>query len=634
MRLWTFCRAFSSHPAMNASPVSAFNFNRLLQLSSYFKALRVGKQTHLQIVMHGFSEDSFVITKLIQMYLDCDDISSARHLFVELPPQNVFAWTALISFFSRNGLFYECLSTYHEMKHKGVLPDEFVFPRVLRACSLHSCLEFGVKVHKDVIVGGYEGNVHVGNSLVDMYSKCGDIRGGRLVFDLMMERDLFSWNSIISGYVCNNLLCLAVETLNLMRMEGFEPDIVTYNTLMDAYCRMGLCDEAREIFKQIKNPSVVSWTTLVSGYSRIGNHDVALQIFRNMISQDNVYADVDCLSSALSSCQHMGALRNGQEIHAYGIKVGPLYEFYQSAGPALLSVYTKCGKFDYARHVFDVVDKSDVVVWNATIRGFAQQGEGDLAVDCFRRMQNMRVKNDPTTISTLLPLCDLKYGKQIHAYVYRGCFCDAVPVWNALIYMYAKCGGIELAYTVFSHMGYRDLVSWNTMIGGFGMHGYGKSSLNLFHEMKSSGIYPNSLTFTSVLSACGHSGLLDEGLEVFQKMTQDYKLSPRMEHYTCIVDLLTRAGRLDEAIDFIMEMPIKPEKQIWGSLLAAALANQELEIGVLASENLVKLEPENAGHYVTLSNLYTKSGRSDDAFALRRQMENMGLVKQFGWSLL
>lgn len=566
------------------------------------------------------------------MYADCDDVNSARHLFDELPQPNVFAWTALVSFFSRNGLFYECVSTYCEMKVKGVLPDKYVFPRVLRTCSLYSCLEVGVQVHKDVIVSGAERNVHVGNSLIDMYSKCGDLRSGRLVFDLMMERDLLSWNSMISGYVCNSFLGLAMEMLGLMRMEGFEPDIVTFNTVMDAHCRIGQCDEALEIFKEIKDPTVISWTTLISGYSRIGQHDISLQIFGNMMSQGDVYADLDCLSSALSSCQHMKALRSGQEIHAYGIKVEPLHEFYQSAGPALLSMYSKCGKIEYARCVFDLVDKSDVVAWNAMILGFAEQGAGNLAVECFRKMQNMRIKNDQTTITTVLPLCDLNSGKQIHGYVCKASFTYATPVWNALVCMYAKCGCIKAAYSVFSQMGNRDLVSWNTMIGGFGMHGLGKASLQLLQEMNLFGIYPNSMTFTSALSACSHSGLVDEGLEIFQRMTQDYCLIPRMEHFTCIVDLLTRSGRLEEAVDFIMRMHVEPGKHIWGSLLTAALAHQKLDIGILASENLVQLEPENAGHYVTLSNMYTRAGRSDDALALRKQMESTGLVKQFGRS--
>ncbi|XP_031121574.1 pentatricopeptide repeat-containing protein At5g39350-like [Ipomoea triloba] len=632
MKLWNFYRAFSSLPAYYTGPLSVIHLNRLLQLSSNFKTLRHGKQTHQQIIVHGVAENPFIITKLIQMYADCGDVHSAYHLFDELPQPNVFAWTALLSFFSRNGLFYECVSTYCEMKVEGILPDKYVFPRVLRACSLFSCLEVGVQVHKDVVVCGVEQNVHVGNSLIDMYSRCGDLRSSRLVFDLMIERDLLSWNSMISGYVCNNFLALAMEMLGLMRMAGFQPDIVTFNILMDAHCRVGQCDEALEICKQIKDPTIVSWTTLMSGYSRIGKHDISLQIFGNVMNRGEIYADLDCLSSALSSCQHMKALRSGQEIHAYGIKVEQLHEFYQSAGPALLSMYSKCGKIEYARCVFDLVDKCDVVAWNAMILGFAEQGAGNSAIECFRKMQNMRIKNDQTTITTILPVCDLKYGKQIHAYVCKATFGDAIPVWNALVYMYAKCGCIQAAYSVFSRMGNKDLVSWNTMIGGFGMHGLGKASLQLLQEMNLSGIRPNSLTFTSALSACSHSGLVDEGLEIFQRMTQHYCLSPRTEHFTCIVDLLTRAGRLEEAVDFITRMPVEPGKHIWGSLLAAALAHQNLDIGVLASESLVKLEPENPGHYVTLSNMYTRAGRTDDAVALRKKMEGTGLVKQFGRS--
>ncbi|CAH9101922.1 unnamed protein product [Cuscuta europaea] len=636
MRLWNFCRALSSIPSPDTRPLTVSYLNILLHLSSNSKTLRPGKQAHQHIIVHGLSGNSFFATKLIQMYADCDDISSALHLFDQLAEPNIFAWTSMISFFSRNTLSYECVITYAKMKRSGVMPDKFIFPRVLRACSLCSCLEIGTQVHKDIIVSGSGRDMHVGNSLIDMYSKCGDLHKGRLVFDLMVEKDLCSWNAIISGYVCNDFLAKAVELWGLMRIEGFEPDIFTFNTVMDAHCRMGHCNKAREIFKQIKNPTVVSWTTLISGYSRIGKHDTSLEIFKNMMSGKSIYyADLDCLSSVLSSCQHLKALRIGREIHAYGIKAKQLCDFYQSAGPALVLMYSKCGKTECAIHVFDLVDNKldDSVAWNAMILGFAEQGEPHLAIWSFRKMQKMRIKYDQTTITTILRVCELAYGKQIHAYVCRRSFHNVISVWNALMHMYAKCGCIKAAHKLFSNMSNKDLVSWNTMIRGFGMHGFGKSSLQLLEEMKLSGILPNSLTITSALSACSHSGLVDQGVDIFKKMTQEgYYCTLRMEHFTCVIDLLTRAGRVEEAVELIVRMRVEPGKQIWGSLLSAAVAQQNFDIAVFASKKMLRLEPENAGHYVTLSNLYARGGRPEEALGLRKRMESLGLVKQFGRS--
>ncbi|KAA8535590.1 hypothetical protein F0562_030593 [Nyssa sinensis] len=521
------------------------------------------------------------------MYADCDDLASAHILFDRLSQPNVFAWTAITAFYSRNGMPDECIQMYGEMKSKGVSPDNYVFPKVLRACAKSSHIKPGIQVHKDVITCGAESNVQVCNALMDMYSKCGDVESARWVFDRMVERDLLSWNSMISGYVCNGFLMLAVNFFDSMRLEGFEPDLVTWNTVLDAYCRMGQCDKAWKIFEQINEPNIISWTTLISGYSRIGKHKVTLGIFRNMMSRAGVYADLDCLSSVLVSCRHLGVLIHGREIHAYGIKTEAEFAFYKSAGPALLTMYARCWRIQDVRNVFDLMDKSDVVTWNAMILGFADLGIGHLALECFRKMQSVGIQNDQTTISTVLPVCDLKSGKQIHAYVKKSSFSSVIPVLNALIHMYSKHGYIETAYSVFSNMVGRDLVSWNTMISGFGMHGFGQAALHLLQEMNHSGLSPNSFTFTSVLSACSHSGLVDEGLELFYRMTVAFGFNPGMEHFACAVDLLARAGRLEDAVGFIKRMPLEPDKRIWGALLAASRAYQNISIGMLASEHLI-----------------------------------------------
>ncbi|PHT55117.1 hypothetical protein CQW23_03603 [Capsicum baccatum] len=631
MRVWSLYKQICSVPATNVTPFLAFDINNLLQLCSNSKTIHQTKQTHQQIIVSDQSRNAFIITKLIQSYADRDDIKSAHNLFDKLSQRNVFAWTAIISYFSRNRLIEECISTYKEMKLDGILPDGYVFPQVLRVCAKFASSGIGVQVHRDVVVCGVEWNVQVSHSLIDMYSKCGDIMSAKRIFDSMQEKDLLSWNLIISGYVCNEFLDLAVEMLEHISMEGFQPDVVTLNTVMDAYCRMGQCDEARKIFVLIKEPSIISWTTLISGYSRIGNHGSALDTFREMINRREVWPDLYCLSSILASCQLIGDLRSAQEIHAHGIKLESPFAFHRSSGPALLTLYAKCGRIQDARYVFELMDRTDVVAWNSMIHGFAELGMKDSAVDYFKEMLTIGIKINEITLLIVLSVCDIKYGKQIHAYISRSSFWDVTPIWNALIYMYSKCGCIGNALSVFSHLAHKDIVSWNTIIGGLGMHGLGQDALHLLEKMSHSGVQPNTLTFTSVLSACSHSGLVDEGLDIFHRM-EEFGVNPRMEHLTCVVDLLTRAGRLEDATNFIGKMSVQPNKHIWGSLLAAALAHQKVSIGVLASENLVELEPDNPGHYVTLSNLYTKAGRISDALAVRKLMETKGLVKGSGSS--
>ncbi|EEF38749.1 pentatricopeptide repeat-containing protein, putative [Ricinus communis] len=607
----------------------------MLQLCSNLKSLHAGKQIHQQITVSGWGKDPFMLTKLIQMYADCDHLFSAQRLFDKMPQPNVYAWTAIFGFYLRHGMYDKCVQNYGFMKYSDVLPDNYVFPKVLRACTQLLWFEGGIWIHKDVIVCGCESNLQVCNSLIDMYVKCGNARSARLVFEEMEERDLFSWNSMISGYVSNGLADLAVELLNCMRLDGFEPDVVTWNTLMDAYCQMGRFDEAWEVLKQIEQPNIISWTTLISSYSKIGEHDMSLRVFQDMIIREVVSPDLDCLCSVLVSCRHIGALRSGKEIHGYGTKMETNTVFYSSAGAALLTMYAKCGRIQDAINVFELMDKSDIVTWNAMILGFVELDLGKQAIECFREMQRMDIKNDQTTISTILPVCDLQYGNPIHAYVRKSItLSSVVTVWNAVIHMYCKCGCVRSAYTIFCSMPNKDVVSWNTMIGGFGMHGHGQAALKLLKEMILSGIFPNSTTFTSVLSACSHSGLVDEGFRLFRSMTEDYSITPRMEHYSCIVDMLARAGQFADAVTFIHKMPLEPDKSIWGALLAACRAYQNLDFGRLAAEQLIRMEPKCAGHYVTLSNIYARAGRWDDAGRVRKEIEGKGLVKPSGQSLI
>ncbi|XP_015890127.3 pentatricopeptide repeat-containing protein DOT4, chloroplastic isoform X2 [Ziziphus jujuba] len=611
-------RATSSPSTTNFGGYTCFQLNRLLQICCSSKTLNHGKQVHQQIIQGGLGRNPFLVTKLVQMYADCDHLLSARILFDQLSQPNVFAWTAIIGFYSRHGMYQKCVRTYAEMSLMGVSPDEYVFPKVLKVCAQSSCLKAGMQIHKDVITSGFEFSSEVCNSLIEMYSKCMDVQNAKRVFDVIVGRDLLSWNLMISGYVYNGLLESAVKLLDRMRFDGCEPDVVTWNIVMDAYCQMRLCDEAWNIFERIKEPNIISWTTLIKGYSRIGNHEVSLRIFRDMISSGMISPDLDCLSGVLVSCRHLGSLSGGREIHSYGIKMKSCIAFYNSAGATLLTMYAKYGRLQDAKNVFKLMDQADVVTWNAMILGFADVGLEHSALECFSKMQRAGIKNDRTTISTVLPVCDLKSGKQIHAFIRKGCFDLVTPVWNALIYMYSKCGCIRSASLVFSNMLTRDVVSWNSMMGGFRMHGLGQAALELLKEMRQSALEPDSMTFTSVLSACSHSGLVNEGLEVFHKMTKYYCLTPSMEHYACIVDMLARAGRLQDAVTFIQNMPLEPDKSIWGTLLAACRSHQNVDVAKLAAEQLVLLEPEHAGHYVTLSNIFARAGRWDDSLKVSR----------------
>ncbi|KAL4196926.1 hypothetical protein AMTRI_Chr04g248740 [Amborella trichopoda] len=625
--------------SLSARPTLA-HLTHLLQKCSNCRALQQGKQIHQLTIVHGFC-DSYLCTKLVHVYVRCSEIVPALQLFNQMPQRNVFAWTSIIEFYSQKFMYRECLQLYYQMIEEGVEPDGYVFPKVLRACAHLRDLNEGVRLHNRVKECDLRDNLQVANALIEMYAKCGELSVARQVFDEMGERDLISWNSMLAGYVNNGQLDLGLEVFNDMRSKGLDGDLVTWNTMIAGYSKVALCEEALKMFNCLRTslelkPNHISWTSLILGFSRGGRYREGLMHFREMMGA-SVAPDADILSCVLSCCRHIGALGSGQEIHAYGLKRIDAFKFYDSAGGALMTIYGMYGMVEDAWHVFEFMDKGDVVSWNAMIMGLVHCGQAGSALRLFADMQLQRVQHDHVTIATVLPACSslsaLKLGKQIHTHVLKSPNVDsATIVWNALIDMYARNGQVRDSYTVFENMSERDIVSWNAMIGAYGMHGHGQCALDLFNQMKGSGLKPNHTTFTSILAACSHSGLMDDGWRYFHSMVHHHGLIPMMEQYSCMVDMLGRAGRLEEAMSFIDAMPFEPDASIWGAMLAACRVHQNVHFGRIAAERLFVLEPENPGNYITLSNIYVRVGRWDDAASVRRRMESRALMKPSGCS--
>lgn len=612
-----------------AAAASFSSLESLLQAVSTTGSLPQISQLHQQLLVRGLASAPFRATKLLQLYADAGDLPTALRLFAALPRPSVFAWTPILALLSRSGDHLRCIASYAAMRSAAVPPDGYVFPSVLRssAAAAHPSA-----VHAEAVKFGSDAVLPVRNALIDAYSKVGDAASARRVFDLTDGRDSVSWNSMISAYVNAGCIGLALDLLMSMESDGCKPDLVTWNIVMDGYSRAGLCDEALMIFDQISDPNVVSWTTLISCYSRCGNHEAALAIFRRMMGAATIPPDQDTLSSVISCCRNVARLANGREVHAHGLKTIAADAFYSSAGAALVTMYATCNKLSTAEQVFLTVDPFDVVAWNAMILGFAHSGLDQTALEYFRDMQSRGIRSDETTAATILPVCDLNLGKQIHAHVTRHDIGSSTLVWNALMNMYSRSGCIKDAYLVFSRMVARDVVSWNTMIGAYGSHGLGKEALGLMDSMKGLGPKPNSITFTNALMACSHRGMVDEGLELFENLSRSWGLVPTMEQYACVVDLLARAGRFEEASGFIGRMAVRPSKSVWGALLAACRTHQNVEFGRLAFEQLVVLEPENPGNYVTMSNIYARGGQWEEAKKVRRMIERRELVKPSGYS--
>eukprot|EP01018_Ginkgo_biloba_P019599 Gb_25046 [translate_table: standard] len=435
-------------------------------------------------------------------------------------------------------------------------------------------------------------------------------------------------------------LCLSKKALpegklvhTHMSERGFMPDIFLANKILTMYSKCGSLVDARRVLDQMSERNVVSWTTMIAAYARHGFADEALKLFHEM-QQAGVQPNQYTFASVLPACASLASMERGKEIHEEIVKSG--FESNVFVGNALVDMYAKCGSIQDAHHVFNKMSERNVVSWTAMIAGYSQNEHFYEALKLFRQMQLKGVKPNANTFTSVLPACAnlaaLEHGLKVHENIVRtGCLSD-IFVGNALVDMYSKCGNLENACQVFDEMPKRNVVSWSSMIMGYAMHGHGKEALQLFEQMQHSGIEPNQVTLIGVLSACCRSGLMDDGWKYFDCMSEDYNITPTMEHYSCMVDLLGRAGRLDEAQNFISKMAIKPNAIVWGSLLNACRFHTNAELGEQVAEHLFELDPKNPAPYVLLSNIYAAAGRQNDIQKVQKMMKDRRVKKQVGCS--
>eukprot|EP01018_Ginkgo_biloba_P031528 Gb_16955 [translate_table: standard] len=566
------------------------------------------------------------------------------------------------------GRLKEALDILHFMDQRGIWANLDVYASLLRACIQMKSMKEGKYVHNHMIRTGFDKDMFLGNNLVIMYAKCRSLDDARDVFDKMLTRNVVSWTVMISGYVQNGYCVEALKLFREMQMSGvkvdqfalasalracvslgaveegkrthadviknqFESDVFVQNILVDMYIKCGSIVDACNVFDKMPERNVVSWTAVIAGYAQSGNCVEALKLFCEM-HQKGVKPDQSAYASVLRACSSLAALEQGKQVHALAVRTG--FESDVIVGSALVDIYVKCGSIEDARKLFDRMPARNVVSWTAMIVGYAQNGHGVEALKLYLQMQCHGVKVDQYTMAGILRACAsiaaLEQGKRVHADIVRIGFELDVSVSNALIDMYGKCGRIEDAQKVFDNVVEPDVASWNAMIAGYAQHGFGEEAIHLFEQMLLAGMKPNQITFVVVLSGCSHAGLLDEGHHYFISMTQDHGITPRAEHYSCMVDLLGRAGCLDEALNFINAMPIEPNAAVWGSLLGACRVHGNIELGERAVERLIELTPENPGTYVLLSNIYAAAGRWNDAAKVRRLMKFRGVKKEPGCS--
>lgn len=625
-----------------------------------------GRQLHCQCVKSGCAEDVSVGTSLVDMYMKTEGVKDGRRVFDEMGDRTVVSWTSLIAGYARNGLNDQALELFSEMRLEGNKPNPHTFVTVLGVLAAKGMVEKGSQVHTMVIKNGFESITFVCNSLINMYLKSGIVKDAKAVFDCMPNRDAVTWNSLIAGYVINGLDLEAFEMFNQMGLAGVkftQPIFVTIiklcanykelvfarqlqchvlksglafdrnikTALMVAYSKCSEMDDAYKMFSMMQGfQSVVTWTAMISGYLQNGGTEQAVKLFCQM-SREGVKPN-DFTYSAILMARPSFSI--GQ-VHAQVIKTN--YEKSPSVGTSLIDAYVKMQNVHEAEKVFHIIDEKDIVAWSAMLSGYAQIGDTEGAVKIYLQLAREGVIPNEFTLSSIINACAaptaaVEQGKQFHACSIKLRLNNTLCLSSALVTMYAKRGNIESANEVFKRQGERDLVSWNSMISGYAQHGNGKKVLEVFEDMRRENLEMDGITFIIMISACTHAGLVDEGKKYFNIMVQDYHIDPTMEHYSCMVDLYSRAGNLEKAMDIINGMPFEAGANAWRALLGACRIHRNIELGKLAAEKLIALQPKDSAAYVLLSNIYAAAGNWQERAKVRKLMDERNVKKQPGYS--
>ncbi|KAJ9678053.1 hypothetical protein PVL29_022823 [Vitis rotundifolia] len=403
-------------------------------------------------------------------------------------------------------------------------------------------------------------------------------------------------------------------------LKAIQAHMVRANLTQDTFLTSHVA-YAQRIFSCTHHPNLFMWNTIIRGYSISDSPITAIALYRDMYLcgiSPNSYT----FGFVLKACCKLLRLCEGQELQSRIMKVGLDFETPLLNG--LIKLYAACGCMDYACVMFDEMPEQDSASWST------------MALKLFREMQAENVSSDAFTLASVVGVCGdlgaLDLGKWVHSYIDKEGVKIDVVLGTALVGMCSKCGSLDNALKVFQGMAERDVTAWSTMIAGYAIHGHCEKALQLFDAMKRSKTIPNCVTFTSVLSACSHSGLIEKGHQIFETMWTEYKIAPQIKHYGCMVDLFCRAGMVGHAHKFIQTMPIEPNVVLWRTLLGACKTHGYKDLGEHISRKILKLDPSSPENYVLVSNVYASQGRWSSVCQVRRLMKDKAPKKQHGWS--
>ncbi|KAJ0982896.1 hypothetical protein J5N97_011151 [Dioscorea zingiberensis] len=691
----SFYEALSTFVSMTSAGVSPdhFAFPAALKAAAGLKVLDAGRQLHAAVVKSGYQSSPVTVANtVLTMYAKCDDIGSAFKVFDRMPERDQVSWNSMVATLCMFEEWELALEAFRMMQEDGLNPSSFTLVSVAQACSNLSKsegLRLGKQVHGYGLRTGFytDGRTFTYNALVAMYAKLGKVSDSVALFHRFDYRDIVTWNTMISSLAQNVQDEESLALVCQMVLSGIKPDGVTLSSvlpacsrlemfstgreihayalrnddlfensfvacaLVDMYCNFGKVDEGRHVFDRVSERRIGIWNAMISGYAQNGLYEEALDLFIEVETIAGLTPNATTLASALPACVCSEVFSCKESIHGYVVKRGLGCDKYVQN--ALMDMYFRVGKIEVSRRIFNGMEARDLVSWNTMITGCIITGHFSEAFQLLSQMQRTRNTDEeqdmdaivntnykPNNISliTVLPACAtlaaLAKGKEIHAYAVRNSLASDVAVGSALVDMYAKCGCLTLSRRVFDRMAKRNVITWNVLIMAYGMNGQGEEALRLFQDMVVRGeAKANEVTFIAVFAACSHSGMVNQGVELFHRMRKDHGVEPTPDHYACVVDLLGRAGKLEEAYHLITTMkPGTQQAEVWSSLLGSCRTHGDVELGETAANHLFQLEPNVASHYVLLSNIYAAAGLWDKATEIRKKMKELGVKKEPGCS--
>ncbi|KAL9239766.1 hypothetical protein vseg_014057 [Gypsophila vaccaria] len=547
-------------------PLTSLQCGAVLQSLTNTKTIRKGQTLHGYIVSSGvIQNNTYLSTKLAAFYANCGRMTESQTIFDRIDNKSSFLWNFMIRGYASNDLSAQAIRLYQEMRVVGgVVPDKFTYPFVVKACGDLADVGLGRVVHTQVVVSGFESDVYVGNCLLSMYAKFVRMENARVVFDRMPERDLTSWNTMISGYVKN------------------------------------------------------------------GDPGDGLRIFKEMLVA-GVVPDSTTLLGVLAACSELSFFEVGKQVHGFLLR-NRMHCPNNFLTNSLIEVYCICRSMLYARRLFEV-SRKDSVSWNTLISGYSRIDKGLEGLRLFCQMVESSNRPDLATFIAVFGICEnvaaLDFGTSVHSLLVREGFGVSIMAATALIGMYSRCGELTSSRRVFDGIEKKNLVTWTAMISAYGNHGKGKESISMLHQMRVNKILPDEDAFTSILTACSHAGLVEEGRDVFRQINQ-----PVLAHYACLVDLLSRAGHLEEAYEMICNMVVKPTADIWASFLSGCRVHGNATLAEVAGEKIRQLNPDGVGGYICLSHVYADEKRWIDVEKIRAMVQSKGTAKPTGYSFI